>query len=399
MNSKQYKFSLYILNFSSFLQYQRFIMPISYLFYIANGLTFSDFILFQSIFNITCLVSKIPMGILGDIFSKKHMIIISYLMFTLRVLLWIIFKGFWVILAGEILYGIFKALFRGNVDSYIYELLKQNNAENKMLSKYGRLSVWTSLGSAISCFVGVIMYKYFGFKTILIVELFFQLIAVIMLFFIPNIKIVKEERKYQKNNISLEDITSNFIKNKNICYYLYYSALLIGITSILVWNFQPLLKLSSAPIILFAVASFINQIFRALGAGFAKKIVDKFSKSLINITYGFIIISFSCLIIANSLKQYIFSISVIFVISLAICFFIIFNIFTVSKIHEYATDNVRATTSSINTFLGDFSAFIFLLAFKFCYDFLGISTSIILFLITFSVLLFPGFQKIFNKSF
>lgn len=150
---------LKILNYSSFLQYQRFVMPISFLFYLENGLTFSDFILFQSIFNITCLCAKIPMGFLGDIFSKKYILIFSYFLFLLRVILWINFSGFWIILVGEILYGLFKAFYKGNVDSYIYEWLSKCNKEQHMLPDYGKLSFYTSMGSAISCFVGVILFK------------------------------------------------------------------------------------------------------------------------------------------------------------------------------------------------------------------------------------------------
>ena len=114
-------FPLKILYLGSFLQYQRFIMPVSFLFYLANGLTFKDFILFQSIFNIACLAAKIPMGYFGDLFSKKSIIVFSYVLYALRVVLWLFFRGFWIILAGEILYGLSKAFYKGNVDSYIYE--------------------------------------------------------------------------------------------------------------------------------------------------------------------------------------------------------------------------------------------------------------------------------------
>ena len=68
---KNDKLPLKVLYWASFLQYQRFIMPISFLYYLANGLNFQDFILFQAIFNIACLIAKIPMGYFGDLFSKK----------------------------------------------------------------------------------------------------------------------------------------------------------------------------------------------------------------------------------------------------------------------------------------------------------------------------------------
>ena len=184
---------LKVLNFATFLQYQRFVMPISFLFYLYNGLNFSDFILFQSIFNITCLIAKIPMGVIGDMFSKKYILIFSYFLFLLRVILWISFSGFWIILCGEILYGLFKALYRGNVDSYIYEWLKTQNIEKNILPDYGRLSFYTSLGSAISSLLGAGLYKFFGFKILLYLELVMQIIAISALFLLPNIKTCRQK--------------------------------------------------------------------------------------------------------------------------------------------------------------------------------------------------------------
>ncbi len=381
---------LNILNFSSFLQYQRFIMPISFLFYISNGLTFSDFVFFQSIFNITCLISKIPMGFLGDIFPKKHLIIISYLMFTLRVLLWIFFSGFWVILAGEILYGLFKALFRGNVDSYIYELLKKNNIEAKMMSGYGKLSLYTSIGSALSCIAGAILYKYTGFKTILILELVFQIVAVILLCFIPNIPAAnKPGRTFTQHLNDLRQSILSTITNEKINYLVYYSAFLTGMTTVFVWNFQPLLKYSHAPVILFGVVSFVNQLLRGIGGACANFFVKLFKTSITKIEYMFVILAFLMILSAYKVNNYIFSALAIFIVSAAIMLFVVFNIYTVSKIHANTPDASRASTSSTSTFWGDFSAFIMLISFKFLYDGVGLKYTLLIFFLLAMILLFP----------
>ena len=373
-------------------------MPISFLFYLHNGLNFSDFILFQSIFNITCLVAKIPMGFLGDIFSKKSMLIISYFLFMLRVILWIFFSGFYIVLAGEILYGLFKALYRGNVDSYIYDWLKKNNVEQNILPRYGKLSFWTSMGSALSCFVGVILYKAFGFRSILCIELILQIFALSLLFFIPNIKSKTVKKKSKKYFRALGVSVIRITRNVKVNYYVYYSAILTGLTGVFVWNFQPLLKASSAPIILFGIVSFVNQTLRGVGGLFAKQFTAKWhSKKLINIEYIATLCSFLLILSAYQMKNYIFISGVILTICLAICLFVIFNIYTVSKIHENTNDFNRATTSSTNTFFGDFASFFFLLSFKYLYDLCGITITLATFFILFSVLLFPR-NKFLNKS-
>ena len=386
------------LNFASFLQYQRFVMPISFLFYLHNGLNFSDFILFQSIFNITCLAVKIPMGFIGDLFSKKYILIFSYFLFMLRVVLWLTFSGFWVILAGEILYGLFKALYRGNVDSYIYEYLKEKNTQSNMLPKYGRLSFWTSLGSAVSCIIGVVLYKFYGFKLLLQIELILQIIAISVMLFIPNIK-TKEEEKIKGNYLkSLFTSIKELIKDVKVNYYVYYSAVLTGLTSVFVWNFQPLLKTCSAPVITYGIVNFINQVLRGMAGLNAKFFSDKFSGfSLIKIEYSATIISFLILLYALSIKNYIIASVIIIIICIAIYLYVIFNIYTVCKIHENTQDYKRATTSSTNTFFSDFAAFLFLLIFKGLYDNIGLNKTLILFTVVFAIILFPA-RKLLNKT-
>lgn len=378
-----------ILNFATFLQYQRFVMPISFLFYLYNGLNFSDFILCQSIYSATCLIGKFLIGFIGDIFPKKYILIVSYLLFMARVVLWINFGGFWIVLAGEVLYGLFKALYRGNVDSYIYEYLKQKNVNDKMIDKYGKLSFYTSLGSALSCFIGVILYKFYGFKIILYIELITQIIAVLSLLFLPNIKTTKERIKasnYIKN--IWNGIKSVFVDN-NINYNVYYSATLTGFTSIFVWNFQPLLKIASAPVLLYGVISFINQIFRAIGGFCAENILKLLKNNLILIEYCAVLSSFVLLITGYNVKNYIYIFFALILICAAIILFVTFNIFNVANLHKNTNDENRATSASVNIFAEDFMSFFLLLNFKFIYDKFGIFNTMAIFMMIAVIALMP----------
>lgn len=385
---------LAILDFATFLQYQRFVMPISFLFYLYNGLTFSDFILCQSIYSATCLLGKFTMGYIGDIFSKKYILIVSYLLFMARVVLWINFSGFWIVLIGEILYGLFKSLYRGNVDSYIYEYLQQKNKSHIMINKYGKLSFYSSMGSALSCVVGAILYKYFGFKFILYIELITQIIAVTSLLFLPNTQktntdIVRSSQ-YVKN--IFKGIKSVFINNK-INYYVFYSALLSGLTSVFVWNFQPLLKLSSAPVILYGIISFINQIFRAIGGLSAKVFAQKHTNKLITTEYISVLVSFILLIAGYHIKNYILIFISLIIICGAILLFVIFNVFNISNLHKYTFDQNRATSASVSIFAEDFASFFLLLNFKFLYDKIGITNTLIVYMLFASIILLPIFRK------
>ncbi|MBO6257255.1 MFS transporter [bacterium] len=385
---------LAILNLATFLQYQRFVMPISFLFYIYNGLNFSDFILCQSIYCATCLLGKFMMGFIGDIISKKYVLIIAYILFMVRVILWINFSGFWIVMTGEILYGLFKALYRGNVDSYIYEYLEQKESGKEMTQKYGTWAFYTSLGSALSCIAGVILYKYFGFKTILFIELITQIIAVLCLLLLPNTKI-----KYNKTPKAINYVKNIFngiksvFSNSKINYNVYYAAMLAGFTSIFVWNFQPLLKLSSAPVILYGVINFINQIFRAIGGLCAEKFALKFKNHIFVIEYIAVIVSFILLIAGYYINNYIFIFTALLIICIAIILFMIFNVFNVSNLHKNTQDVNRATSASVNSFAEDFTSFFLLINFKFIYDKLGIHNTLAIFIILAIFALAPVFAK------
>jgi len=367
-------------------------MPVSFLFYIYNGLTFSDFILCQSIYNAACLLGRLFMGFLGDIFPKKNILIFAYFLFMMRVILWINFKGFFIVIAGEILYAFFKAFYKGNVDSYVYEYLEQRKEESKMTSKYGRFVLFTSLGSAVSCFLGVILYEHFSFKIILMFELITQILAVICLFLLPDIP-VKNSGKINTQNYlqtALGSIKYVFT-NAKINYYVYYSAVLTGLISIFVWNFQPMLKIAAAPVILFGVINFINQALRALSGLTAGRFLRKFQGiRLVTIQYAAVIISFILLFSGYKTGNYMLVFINQIIISIAILLFMIFNIFTITKVHENSEDKNRASAASIKPFTEDFMSFFMLFIFKFLYDKFGIMNSIILSAVISAVILFPA---------
>ena len=307
--------------------------------------------------------------------------------------MWLSFQGFWIILLGEILYGLSKAFYKGNVDSYIYEWLNRNSKENKMISSYGDFAFYTSLGSAISCMIGVVLYKFYGFKVLLLIELIAQILSIIVVSFLPNIK-NKDNLKVNKDWFNhTKTIIVSIIKNPKVNFWAYYNAMLTGITSVLVWNFQPLLKACNAPVLLYGATNVINQLLRSLAGKVANFISKNYSKNLTLISYISSILSFILLIYSYSCKNIILAFFAILVMCIAVLLFLVFNIYTIALIHKNTQNINRATTSSTNTFFGDFASFVFLLIFKFLNDLLGLNNALIIFCAIFLIALFPYFKK------
>ena len=357
--------TLKLLNITVILQQQRYIVAISFLFYLANGLTFSDFLLFQSIFYFTGLIAEIPAGYIGDIFPRKNVLIFSYFLFILRILMWIFIPNYWTILAGEILYGLSKAFYRGVSDGYIYDYLKMNNATDMMLNKYGKFNFFMSTGTAISCLLGAFLYKYVGFKILLGFELFFNSTAILILLFLRQIPQTKKNISFSKHISRIFNIVKETAKNTQLNIYMLYSGILFGITSVFVWNFQPLMKSCAIPVVLFGVVYFINHMIRAFGSANAYKILEKLSLLKVGaLTWGLYIMCFILMIISNKYTNISLCLSTLIFVCIAIGIQMVFNVGNLSRIHKLILSSTRATISSINSMLASLFSGAFLMIFK-----------------------------------
>lgn len=360
---------LHILNFAVLLQQQRYIVAISYLFYLQNGLNFSDFLLFQSIFYFTGLFAEIPAGYIGDIFPRKNVLIFSYLLFSVRIILWIVMPNWYTILLGEILYALSKAFYRGVSDGYIYDYLKTNNIKDLMLNKYGKFNFFMSAGSAISCLIGACLYKYIGFTVLLSMELFCNSCAVFLLFFLPKIPQTAERIPFNLHFGRIFHIINKAVTNSKISLYMLYAGILTGITGIFVWNFQPLMKSFGIPAALFGVVYFINHILRALGSLNADKVIQKFSlKQNAFHVWLLYLLCFGILIKILNMTQMYVCLSALLFICVAIGIQMIFNVGSLSRIHGMIVSATRATVSSVNSMLASAFSGTFLMIFKFLAD-------------------------------
>ena len=393
------KKTLYKINFAVLLQQQRYIVAISFLFYLANGLTLADFLLFQSIFYFTGLIAEIPAGYIGDIFPRKNVLIFSYLLFMVRIILWITMPNYYTILLGEILYGLSKAFYRGVSDSYIYDYLKANNATELMPNKYGKFNFFMSTGSAISCLLGAWLFKYVGFSVLLGFELFFNSTAVFVLFFLPQIPQTKNNVAFKDHFMKIFNIVKNTMKNSQLNIYLIYAGILTGITSVFVWNFQPFMKNCLIPVALFGVVYFVNHMLRALGSISSNIILNKISLEKVACVVWFLyLMSFLFLWKATDFTGIWVCLSTLMFICFAIGVQMIFNVGNISRIHGLIPSDNRATISSINSMLASLFSGTFLMIFKSLSGNSSIKTSLSAFIIFFLFTVFIVLGILINKK-
>ena len=355
-----------LINIAALLQ-QRYVLPVAFLFYLHNGLTLSDFILFQSIFYAVSLVSEVPAGYIGDIFPRKVIMILSYLLYVFRIIAWLCFGGYYGLLFGEVFFGLSKAFSRGVCDSYIYDYLKSKNMSSSMIKRFGKYNFFLSAASAIGGMMGAFLYKHFeNFYILLVIELILNITAITLICFLPNVS----HKKVHADHFILHLQTvfcafKNTLKNPNINLFIFYSAILTGTSNLLAWNFQPTMKAAHVPVILFGVLHLINHGCRAIFSLFAPRAMQKISYAKLSLLTG---ITHTGSFILLFLNQIVLNPVICFISLVLICFSIglqmIYYVATTARVHDFIASDTRATSSSVLTMFAALFSSLFLYLFK-----------------------------------
>ena len=355
------------LDLACFLRSQLYLAPILLLFYQQNGLTIADFVMFQGIFQLTGILFEIPCGYIADTISKKKVLILAFTFFFLRAALWLSFSGIYIVLLGELFNALSRAFLSGVYDSYIYDYLKSKNKTNRMLKECGRTNFAMSSGAMFAAIFSAILYKHYGTMILLSLEFILTLISIILLTSLPNPPSAKPQGiTLNQKFIEIKDTAIATIKNRNINLYILYSALLFSTTSLFCWCFQPLLKMSSAPVFMFSFVYVINHGLRAGFSFYVNKLKKFFGfNRLLVVTTFLCLYSFACMILSFYFKlPNISTLSLIFV-CIGIGFQLAFAIANISHIHNHALEETRATISSVNNMLQQTISGLSLILFKF----------------------------------
>ncbi len=355
------------LDLACFLRSQLYLAPVLLLFYQQNGLTIADFVMFQGIFQLTGIIFEIPCGYIADTFSKKNVLILAFFCFFMRAALWLSFSGVYIIVLGELFNALSRAFLSGVYDSYIYDYLKNEKKTKQMLKECGRTNFAMSSGAMFAAVFSAVLYKHYGTVILLSLEFILTLLSIILLTTLPNPPSAKPHGKSLRGKfIEIKETAVATMKNPNINLYILYSALLFSTTSLFCWCFQPLLKMSAAPVIMFSSIYVINHALRAAFSFYVNKLKKFFGfNRLLVITTFLCLYSFACMILSFYFKlPNIAFLSLVFV-CIGIGFQLAFAIANINHIHNFAIEETRATISSVNNMLQQTISGISLIAFKF----------------------------------
>ncbi|MGD9638300.1 MAG: MFS transporter [Alphaproteobacteria bacterium] len=338
-----------ILMWGRFFNLLMFTLPVITLIYQNKGLTLGDFFLFQGIFAIAMFVLEIPTGYLGDIFSRKKIMIFSIVSYLTGYFFFYFMSGFFPILTGEMFLSLGCALYSGTSEAYLYDVLKKQKMEDCYIKIQGRLETMSAFGIAAATFFGGIIYSKFGTDFIILMDISAVTIALVLMFFLPELN--DDLRQIETGISRWRDIINIVIyasKHHEIKWLMIFPAFFGTGTSILFWSLQPLMDISGISVSIFGFIVASNQIFRAFFAKFSHYLfstlkTNKFAVVLfIILIIGFLSANLVCLV---SNKIILFTLLIL--IGMAAGSQIALRLVTSSMVNNRIKSDERATVLSV----------------------------------------------------
>ena len=365
--TKRFDINIIKFNTALFLRAILLLSPVMLLFYQENGLTVKELFFFQGIFYLTAIISEIPVGYLSDAIPRKNLLITSFLIFVGFYTAWLFFHGYYVIMAGEMLFAISKVMMDNAMSGYLYDYLTLKQQKQSMVKYYGYLNFYLSFGTAVGGIIGTYMYSKLGSKIVIFSEIILVLLSVFLVMSLPQIKSVP-----RKLDSICQKLKSFFRASKDLCkdvsisYYVFYSGLLTSFSILFALSFQPLMQGALFPLFLFGIVAFSNHAVRALSGVVAGKLLRNFDINKLVVplfalyVLGFVFVFY---ILASS------NVAIILMLLILICLIIgvqvVFTILHVSRIHKFVTIEKRGTLMAVNNFVSRVLAAIVLISSKF----------------------------------
>ncbi|MDE6475917.1 MAG: MFS transporter [Erysipelotrichaceae bacterium] len=157
-------------------------------------------------------ILEIPTGHLGDIKSRKTIMVYAILSFILSLVILLSFRNFFMIFIAYFLEGLGWSLASGNNDALLKDVMNSDvEGFNKGLSKFYEFSFLATLSSSI-LLVTMTSLGYDDFKLLLVITLIIRVLALVF-----GLSVTAQNRKQEdckKHVLSISEATKKYIKNK-----------------------------------------------------------------------------------------------------------------------------------------------------------------------------------------
>ncbi len=170
-----------------FLKNLRFFDAFLLLFFLENGISYTQIGIIYATREIIINLFEIPSGIIADTYGRKNSLIFAFLAYIISFLFFYFMADFYWFMVAIIFYGMGDAFRSGTHKGMIMDYLKFNKWEDQKVNYYGHTRSWSQKGSAISAlFAGVLVLYSGSYRSIFLYSVIPYLLNFINIFSYPN---------------------------------------------------------------------------------------------------------------------------------------------------------------------------------------------------------------------
>ncbi|MBN2611503.1 MAG: MFS transporter [Bacteroidales bacterium] len=163
-----YKFCLY-----GFLKNQRFFEPFFMLYFLEQGMSYTQIGTLYAIREVVRNIFEIPSGMLADAFGRRGTMMVSFSFYIFSFILYYFADSYWALAIACFVFGAADAFRTGTHKAMIFQYLKLQGWEKQKVHYYGHTRSWSQMGSAISSLVAAaIVFKSGHYESIFLFSMF-----------------------------------------------------------------------------------------------------------------------------------------------------------------------------------------------------------------------------------
>ncbi len=251
---------------------KRISMPIIVLYFLFNNLSFTEIGTLAAVTSIIHMATEIHGGIFADINGKKTSLMLHAIFGILTMFFYYIGDSFSWFLIASLMYGIAGAFITGTRNSLLYDSLNQLKRSQEFKKYNGKIMLYSHVVNAALLLGVPLLYTYNNKFPFLIGILFFLIAFILSLFFVepPINKSAKDQKGiYTKKLLAaLKEIHLS----KQLTSSIFLSVVTVAFIFMSSEFIQPLLQISSLPIIYFGVIYAIMRVLAGLGGALTHKL-------------------------------------------------------------------------------------------------------------------------------
>lgn len=181
-NAQYHKFCAY-----GFLKNLRFFDAFLLLYFLENGITYTQIGILYATREILTHLLEIPSGLVADTYGRKNSLLAALFAYLVSFLVFYVSTQFYVFLFAMVLYGVGDAFRSGTHKGMIMDYLRMNGWEKQKVAYYGHTRSWSMIGSAVSAlFAGAMVLFSGSYRTIYLFALLPYLLNLLNIYTYPQ---------------------------------------------------------------------------------------------------------------------------------------------------------------------------------------------------------------------